>query len=272
MPPTADERLVGVRAKIERAKQHVRDLEIAIQAFLDTGAYEVGSEKHPYRGNPIYKVIRADDPPASLSLIAGDAIHNLRSALDHLAWQLVLANGRAPTRRTAFPIYESAERYMTKDQRVIEGISAEAVEFINATKPYQGGNDPLWMLHELNNIDKHRLLLMVAATTRGARVLHGTGEQVCDFMGVTDPGARQYLSKYDHVELFVGDREPSCPLKPGDILCDRQLSRDPNEQLEFTLLVAFGEPEIAKGEPLLETLHQLSHLIDSIVGQFAPFL
>jgi hypothetical protein len=45
-----------------------------------------------------------------------------------------------------------------------EGIPAGAVKLIEATKPYKGGYDNLWILHELNNIDKHRLLITAAAT------------------------------------------------------------------------------------------------------------
>jgi len=38
---------------------------------------------------------------------AGDIVHNLRSALDHLAFQLVLAGGHTPTTETAFPVGKS---------------------------------------------------------------------------------------------------------------------------------------------------------------------
>jgi hypothetical protein len=34
-----------------------------------------------------------------------------------------------------------------------------AIERIERLKPYKGGNDPLWRIHELDNIDKHRTLL-----------------------------------------------------------------------------------------------------------------
>lgn len=47
----------------------------------------------------------------SISLIIGDAIHNYRSALDHLARGLVEANKEKPTGDTAFPILTNADRY-----------------------------------------------------------------------------------------------------------------------------------------------------------------
>ncbi len=41
---------------------------------------------------------------------AGDIVHNLRSALDHLAFQLVLAGGHTPTTETAFPVWKIPPR------------------------------------------------------------------------------------------------------------------------------------------------------------------
>src|SRR5438132_5583994 len=37
---------------------------------------------------------------------------------------------------------------------------------IDALRPYKGGNDVLWQLHELNNVDKHRLILTVGSALR----------------------------------------------------------------------------------------------------------
>ena len=34
----------------------------------------------------------------------------------------------------------------------------EAVEAIDRLKPYKGGNDLLWKIHALNNLDKHRAI------------------------------------------------------------------------------------------------------------------
>ena len=42
----------------------------------------------------------------------------------------------------------------------------DAVDAIDAIKPYKGGNDTLWRLHGLNNIDKHRLLITVGLAYR----------------------------------------------------------------------------------------------------------
>jgi hypothetical protein len=42
-------------------------------------------------------------------------------------------------------------------------MSSAAIAAIDAVQPYGGRNDVLWHLHELNNIDKHRLILTVGS-------------------------------------------------------------------------------------------------------------
>lgn len=99
--PTAAERLSRIRLKIERAKKHIREFEQRLEAFRLRNPYGFMREDDPNTGERIYKVRVSEEPPVEdLALIAGDAIHQTRSALDHLAWQLVEANGR---KRSAAP-------------------------------------------------------------------------------------------------------------------------------------------------------------------------
>jgi hypothetical protein len=47
------------------------------------------------------------DIPTRWSLIVGDYVSNARSSLDHLVWQLVLANGQTPDRNHSFPVLKT---------------------------------------------------------------------------------------------------------------------------------------------------------------------
>jgi hypothetical protein len=47
--------------------------------------------------------------PLRLSLLAGDLVHNLRSALDHAVYQLVLGDKREPTTRTQWPMFSESQ-------------------------------------------------------------------------------------------------------------------------------------------------------------------
>src|ERR1700686_281492 len=100
MHHTVSDRIHGVRLKIERAKKHIRDLGVRIRMFCESDAYTIGVKPHPIaeiQQTTLY-FASVDPIPDDISLIIGDAVHNLRSSLDHLAWQLVLANGGISSR------------------------------------------------------------------------------------------------------------------------------------------------------------------------------
>lgn len=151
-----------VRAKANRAEQHINDLEVIVQNFLDSYPYEVSLNYNSHTRENEWYLTRTTDIPIAISVIAGDALQNLRSTLDHLVWQLTLVNNQPPRPGvTGFPITETAQEYSTtKIRRKIEGVGQIAAAAIDALKPYSGGNDPLWRLHCLNNIDKHRLIFV----------------------------------------------------------------------------------------------------------------
>jgi hypothetical protein len=100
-------------------------------------------------------------------LLAGEALYQLRSALDHLIHQLVILNGQAAklttSRRHQFPIFDSAQGYGAKAARMIDGVSKDVADIIERAQPYKRTTraprrDPLWILQDLNNTDKHRLI------------------------------------------------------------------------------------------------------------------
>jgi hypothetical protein len=56
------------------------------------------------------------------SAIAGDAIHNMRSALDHVSHGLVLAGRGSPDRQTAFPVVKSASGFARAAKAKLPGV------------------------------------------------------------------------------------------------------------------------------------------------------
>jgi hypothetical protein len=89
--PNLPECLNDARAKIERAKEHIADLDSRVRIFIASGAYKVGSYKNPNTGEVSdYAVVSVAETPAIFSVIAGEALQSLRSALDFLAYRLFL--------------------------------------------------------------------------------------------------------------------------------------------------------------------------------------
>lgn len=68
---------------------------------------------------------------------------------------------------TYFPIGGSREDFEKTGIGKIKRLSAAAQKRICGLKPYKGSNDPLWQLHQLDILDKHVVLVPVAAATVG---------------------------------------------------------------------------------------------------------
>ena len=146
-----------INAQITRAKQHVQDFEHALRTFNDTNPYAVSIKEDVRIGKRFYYVSKINSLPDSIATIAADVIQNLRSPLDHIAYQLVLdgRGGLKPDWDVYYPICRSAVDYPAKRGGRIKGVGQAVIDAIDATEPYKGGNGHvLWQLNELNNPNK----------------------------------------------------------------------------------------------------------------------
>ena len=165
------DRLSAPSAKLRRAEQHIERLDDAVGRYLNGEGRAPIMNKQADGVTLVVEVPMLREPPGCLSLILGDALHNLRSALDYLAWQLVLANGRTPTEHTQFPIYDNrlTKKGKPRSVDVDGGIDGQALTLIERLQPYHRVNDParhpLSILRHLSNVDKHRTLHMTKGAT-----------------------------------------------------------------------------------------------------------
>ena len=103
--------LEGARLKVERAREHLDNLDRAIKAFRATNSYVVKREFDKGQNRHLFRVHIEKSIPTAFGLIIGDAVHNLRSALDHVVWELSRRVVDEPIRRTAFPIFLDKSRW-----------------------------------------------------------------------------------------------------------------------------------------------------------------
>jgi hypothetical protein len=160
---TTESRLALVCAKVERAKQNLIDMQISLDKFhgyVPGAKRKVSSFKRPSGLIPTY------DVPFDTLCAAGDVIGNLVGAFDHLSYQLIMAfapnTPEEVLRSVYFPLAHDRADYKSRMKTIKELIHPGAVELIKAIKPYAGGNEALGLLHKLNNVSKHRLILNVA--------------------------------------------------------------------------------------------------------------
>jgi hypothetical protein len=179
-------------AKVCRAEEHRQALESYIdETFaVEANLPRLGAKFDEETGEHVLYVNRMPDLTDFLSrarLILGDAVNNLRSALDHTAFQLALLNTHGHVRNeraVKFPITSSAERFAKESTKALAEVHPNHVAIIERCQPYQGVNGhvalessfhPLAVLHSLSNMDKHRLLPTVFLPPSSLKGITGLG-------------------------------------------------------------------------------------------------
>jgi hypothetical protein len=161
--------LSGVLVKIDRAKAHLNDFDRRARRVEDACRKAIVRERDEQRSEYVFRFNRVPAVSAVLSAIIGDAIHNLRVSLDHLAWQLVIATDGTPSTGrdpTSFPIMETppaADRYGRTRPQINPGVPKKLREILDEVQPYKRPkpeHHELAILHRLDISDKHRELLV----------------------------------------------------------------------------------------------------------------
>jgi hypothetical protein len=179
-------RLSDIHLKLDRAMAHTHDLERQIDAYARARPYTVRVRKDIERGSPVGRLIAVKNsaigpPDTTLAVLAGEALYQLRSALDHAVHHLIIRNRQAATitKRTQFPICETAKNYQNS-LGCIKGVSKATAKTIESQQPYKRfpdspENDPLLILQALNNADKHRFLSATALGLGGVEISDSKG-------------------------------------------------------------------------------------------------
>jgi hypothetical protein len=268
--PTVAERLTHVLLKVERAKEHVADLERLTRTFLSANPYKVGAKHNPQTRQLVYYVEVAEPTPSCLQVVAGDAIQNLMSALDHLAYQIVCSDtGDQPPNPfyIYFPIRDTFDKYEAEKGGKMKGALPDTFAAIDALKPYQGGNDLLWMLYALNRIEKHRLLLTVGSCAAGVHM----GDLLAPKLAASGFPA-EAVETVKQMDLYIMPSDKGFPLKAGFELLIGGVDAKPDPNQKFRFDVALSEPGILESESLVATLHQFTTLVEGIVTALTPRL
>jgi hypothetical protein len=257
-----------IRLKTERANKHITELQGAILAFKATDPHEVSAKRDPQTRKLIYYVHKADPVPNDIALIAGDILQNLRSAIDYLAYQLVLAAANEPTIHTSFPIFDTSDKYKSGVQGKVKGMTEMAIKAIDAVEPYQGGKgEILWRIHRLNNIDKHRLIFTCGIAPGQFNFGRHIGvERLTELIEAHGISA---LPQFPDAYVDFPSRRM---LKVGDELFIDKADAEINEDIQFLLDIAFNEPGIAEGESIIETLQSAADFVDDLISDFTPLL
>jgi len=193
----------GILAKFERGIHHFQEFEKLNYNYL-TGISKVTLEADIQAS--AYRVSTAlPAPPLEIATVFGDCLHNFRSSLDYLAQLLVFAGGRIPKDGgggTSFPIRDVEP---AKPVDVNPGLHPTLRAHLDALQPFHAkdpSRHPLTLLNRLDNIDKHRVLVLGAASLSAEVAFVRIGE-------TAGPDARRYPLRLrtDRPDVVVVDRQ-----------------------------------------------------------------
>lgn len=260
-----EDRFESARQKLARAGKHIDDLEAEISAFWATQPYEVELDERSEPGPGCYRVARMQALPESIFLITGDAVHNIRSALDHFACAAV----PRPDRATAFPTWSrpdgtapTATQWRNRIEQVLGGASPLLISAIRGLEVWETGRDYLlWAIHELDRVDKHRLLISVATVNTGIG-LHGDSYELATV---------KRFSGFAADKPLLLERTAWTPLTQGSVLLNLADGLDLDaSRVTFTVDVALAEPEVLKGHSVVAELRILAQLAQDTIRHLAP--
>lgn len=243
------------REKLSHAYTHLRILDALLREWVDSEPYELIRERHGHEEVTHAKV--RTPVPEQAALVIGDAIYNMRSSLDHLAYSLAVANvsaSRLKNDKVMFPIHAAIGSYMDAGVRAVSQMSQTAQDRIEKLQPYHGVNGPdrhpLGRLNKLSNIDKHRDLAFTG-TVKSESTL--TVNPKTRDANVNVSGGYRLGPLGDHAEIARL----------------RWVVTGPNPYVEvdaeFKLDVAFPQPGPAAGEVVMTVLGEIfEHISDQV--------
>lgn len=245
--------LEAIRDRLSRAEEHLKAINRGLlrhyeaDEYLMAGEYQRNSDAPGGRGDIVIDPTTLPEINPRLNTLIGEYVHDLRSGLDHLAWQLVLRAKGTPTVKTCFPIKDSDpgadKKGRPRTPGVAGGVSVAARTVIREAQPYQWGSryseHPLWLLHQLWNIDKHRYV-----------IAKGSFSSVVLPLGA--PSFR-FTSRLD----VVAPHSARLMLVPDD--------PNVNVDAHATVAVAIHEPDYGIEQPLLRTLEDISQAVERII-------
>ncbi len=248
--------------KWRRGSQHFEWLEAEWKAYTPNFHSEL--QVVPINGGVELRLGKLSDAPGKeWSAVIGDCIQNLRSALDHMVWQLAPKTARLTTPTALeFPIFGDSKKYAEGATTRIGSLPGAARKIIDSVQPFHKGSeyigDPLWQLHTLSNIDKHRRL-HVGDVSLEAINLDVRGKRLQTVWQATPPAVR---ARRGMVLARIAEAEVRRFGEPSRV----------QVQPSAFLTIAFEDSEDVTGEGVIGTLRSIRDRVGDVLDQLDPFV
>lgn len=174
----------SARAKLRRAEHAYKAMKLDAEGLRLDHQEALVVELSADRSKYSFLIGEAVPVPSHWQVVTGEVLYNLRSALDHAAYELsVRGLGRDLTpdeaRGSQFPIFKKPKEFRDAVPRYLPGVDADSVALIERVQPYAGRGPEymptqfdesafyLGLLNELANIEKHRYPHLVVQAVSG---------------------------------------------------------------------------------------------------------
>jgi hypothetical protein len=244
-------------AKLNRGRDHLNNLELAVTRYVeDPSSFAIEGRQHPQSGM-IVRATRLIDPPSSLALACGDAVHNIRASLDYLVRQLGIADSHRVSDKSEFPVMLDAGpeelRWRSTAGRTLKLLSPTHVSEIRRLQPFvdlspNSVNVKLQNIDAFEQIDKHSLPLVVAAAYTGGDLTIKGGPPRVRLTPLARPPAE---IGSDGTDLFWLQGWGKA-MKPAELLANANIT------------VLFGPAKVP-----IPALRDLADTVAGVIGSFA---
>lgn len=238
--------------KIERADEHIAELDKNIRDFLDAKPYAVVVNPSMYAGQQTWSARVRKKIPEKITMIVGDALHNMRAALDILTCDLIRHFQGVSTDLSDiyFPFTKGDANDFESliNKRLVKETSPDVIAVFRKLAPYKAGNPVLFALHSLDIDDKHKRIIPMA-----------------NFIGI--PSLKLIANGQSIMTMVDGKFFVS---QDGATLMSLPAANNIklNQEFDPTIEIVFGEVNLVKHQPLIPTLH---HISDAVQGTIKAF-
>jgi hypothetical protein len=240
----------GIDAKVRRGFAHLDEFDREASAFLAGGAFEIVQRSDPDSGMLVGSFHILREPPIMLSVIAGEAVGQFRSALDHLVERVVRLDHPEVERVPNFPIYPRGEWQPTAGKGVpvkyepllrpehlaiVDKLQVDATEGGPLIPRGPFNRSTLAVIQWFTNVDKHEVPHPLFVSP--SRVMFHGHPNVLAYSGTLGPP----FVLEEGTELYrVTLADESDTLVPLDFEVELTLGPQPSVRIESETMRAFG--------------------------------
>lgn len=257
--------------KLSSAYSHLMRLKEEVVAWTSSKPFEWSQEFDEGESMTVYYAELRNAPFQRFASLAGDCLHNARAALDHVVYEIAEHTNGGPLPEdlaagSEFPITGPKPLGEGACKRKIGALPQDAQRIVMSLQPSRLGDryaeHKLWLLHDLERIDKHRKPLVAAPVFTEMSV------SVPASAGIRErPGGRAHYQVQFNVEAtFDGRTEMARFPTEG-------FDEDHVPNLDIGLLLLLEDSFPAGGNPLLYVLDELfGFVLTDVVKPLRSFL